>query len=235
MSKEVLPVELSRTADGVVPKVTCHYLLDRFRVGGIDRAYLVIRRGKEDIPRYLASGRDTGVSLAYVVTEDSAAVPETLDRAYPFVRGHTVALGFPDVTFAPEDAYATLLERHRHLNADVTLGLFPVEAARRPTTDMIRLGADGRVEDVEIRPRASDLEYNWLPAVWAPTFTDWLHERMARPSGTAPSTGDELRLGTLLREALGDGLDVRGIPFEAGSYRDLGTPESLDLHRSSGA
>lgn len=237
VSKEVLPVEFSRTADGVVPKVACHYLLDRFRAGGIQRAFLVIRRGKEDVPRYLASGRDTGVSLAYVVTEESAAVPETLDRAYPFVRDHTVALGFPDLTFAPEDAYATLLDRHRTRRADVTLGLFPVESARRPTTDMIRLGADDRVEDVEVRPTASELPYNWLLAVWAPTFTEWLHGRMTRPSGTGSSgsTGDELRLGTLLREALDDGLDVRGIPFETGSYRDLGTPESLDLHRSSGA
>lgn len=229
VSKEILPVEFHRTRQGVVPKVACQYLLDRFRTGGVDRAFLVIRRGKEDIPRHLGSGTDLGVSLAYLVVDDSASVPETLDRAHPFVAGHTVVLGFPDLVFTPEDAYATLLERHRDAGADVTLGLFPVEPERRPTTDMVRLGADGRVEDVEVRPAASELERNWLLAVWGPRFTDWLHEQMslvAQDAGS-PVEAPELKLGTLLRRALAAGLHLHGVPFDRGSYLDLGTPEGL--------
>lgn len=226
VSKEILPLGFRSTAEGVVPRVACHHLLDRFRAGGVDRAFLVIRRGKEDIPRYLGSGEDTGIALAYVMVDDSASVPETLDRAYPFVRDQTVVLGFPDLWFTPEDAYDTLLARHRAGGADVTLGLFPVEPARRPTTDMVRLGPEGEVLEIEVRPEASELELNWLLAVWGSRLTDWLHERMGR---TAP--GDlpleELRLGGLLQAALEDGLAIRGVPFPTGEYRDVGTPEEL--------
>lgn len=237
VSKEILPVDFQRTRQGVVPKVACQYLLDRFRAGGVERAFLVIRRGKEDIPRHLGSGDDSGVSLAYLVVDDSASVPETLDRAHGFVAGNTVVLGFPDLWFTPEDAYATLLERHRETGADVTLGLFPMEPARRPTTDMVRLGADGRVEDVEVRPQASELEHNWLLAVWGPRFTDWLHGRMspmAQDAGS-PVEAPELKLGSLLRQGLAEGLHLQGVPFDPGGYLDMGTPEGLARAREMAA
>lgn len=237
VSKEILPVDFQRSRQGVVPKVACQYLLDRFRAGGVERAFLVIRRGKEDIPRHLGSGDDSGVSLAYLVVDDSASVPETLDRAHAFVAGHTVVLGFPDLLFAPEDAYATLLERHRDTGADVTLGLFPVEPARRPTTDMVRLGAGGRVEDVEVRPQASELERNWLLAVWSPRFTAWLHEQMGPTSrgSVPPGEAPELKLGTLLRRSLAEGLHLQGVPFDRGSYLDMGTPKGLARARELAA
>ncbi len=214
--------------------MACEYLLDRFRAGGVERAFLVIRRGKEDIPRHLGSGLDAGVALSYLSVDDSASVPETLDRAYPFVRGQTVVLGFPDLLFSPHDAYRTLLERHREVRGDVTLGLFPVEPERRSTTDMVRLDGDGRVVDVEVRPPSSELEINWLLAVWEPSFTGWLHEWMIRNGRSPGELGRELRLGRLLGEARSDGLELIGVRFDGGSYVDLGTPEGLELVRRPG-
>lgn len=228
-------MELRQTAEGVVPKVACDYLLERYRAGGVERAFVVIRRGKEDIPRHLGSGVGAGVALSYLVVDDSASVPETLDRAYPFVRQQTVVLGFPDLLFSPHDAYRTLLEHHRNRRGDVSLGLFPVEPERRSTTDMVRLDADGRVVDVEVRPRSSELELNWLLAAWEPSFTEWLRQRMDRSPRRTGGPSRELRLGRLLGEARADGLEITGVPFEDGSYLDLGTPEGLELVRRSDA
>ncbi|HEY7213872.1 MAG TPA: hypothetical protein VIC28_04540 [Thermoanaerobaculia bacterium] len=103
-SKELLPVGFRETPKGPVPKVVGHYLLERFRAGGIRQVFMVLHESKWDIPRYFGSGEIADVALAYLSIPGSRSVPETLDRAYPFVRDSLVALGFPDVIFEPVDA-----------------------------------------------------------------------------------------------------------------------------------
>ena len=58
-SKEVYPVGFQRSADGSVPrpKVACEYLLERMRLAGVNRAYIVLREGKWDIPAFLRKRR----------------------------------------------------------------------------------------------------------------------------------------------------------------------------------
>lgn len=228
LSKELWPLGLRETGGA---RVASHELLDAFAAAGIERAYLVLRREKMDVPAYLGRDGGSGVSLAYVVLEESASVPESLDAAFPFVRQATIALGFPDVLFTPRDAYARLLDRYWQTGADLVLGLFPTPPERRSSTDMVRLAADGRVTGIEVRPPASELEYNWLLAVWGPPFTALLHEHVAagrqdtersRPGPSRP----EPHLGDLFRHALGS-LRVVGVPFPEGSFRDLGTPAEL--------
>ncbi len=68
------------------------------------------------------------MALAYLSIPGSRSVPETLDRAFPFVDGAIVALDFPDVIFEPVDAYARLIERQAATGADLVLGLFPDRA-----------------------------------------------------------------------------------------------------------
>ena len=57
-SKEVYPIGLRHMNEEcrVVPKVVCHYLLEKMRVAGIKKAYIVLRDGKWDIPAYLRDG-----------------------------------------------------------------------------------------------------------------------------------------------------------------------------------
>lgn len=223
-SKEILPVAFRRSDRGPVPRAACHFLLESFHAAGVERAYVVLRSGKWDIPAYLEGGGDSGVSLAYLPVRASASVPETLARAHPFVAGSQVALGFPDVVFQPPDAYTYLLRHHESRRADVTLGLFPAAACH--TTDMVGLGADGRVERVEVRPRESELELCWLIAAWSPAFSRFLHEKVRASSKAARAEEGELQLGEVFRAALEAGLEVVGVPIPGGSYRDLGTPEA---------
>jgi glucose-1-phosphate thymidylyltransferase len=60
--------------------------------------------------------------LAYLMLGVPFGVPFTLDQAYPFVRHATVAFGFPDILFEPEDGFVRLLAR-RFETRSAILGL----------------------------------------------------------------------------------------------------------------
>jgi glucose-1-phosphate thymidylyltransferase len=220
-SKELLPIGFRETPSGPVPKVAGHYLLERFRAGGVRRALMVLHESKWDVPRYFGTGEMADVALAYLSIPGSRSVPETLDRAFPFTEEAIVALGFPDVIFEPIDAYARLIERQAATGADLVLGLFPTERFR--TTDMVELGPDGRVRRVEVRPERTTLRFNWLIAVWGPAFTRLLHEAVRDRS----MEKEELLIGAVVQSAVASGLHVEGVEFPEGSYRDIGTPDQL--------
>lgn len=220
-SKELLPIGFRETPRGPAPKVAGHYLLERFRAAGVRRAFMVLHESKQDVPRYFGTGEIADVALAYLSIPGSRSVPETLDRAFPFVEEAIVALGFPDVLFEPVDAYVPLIARQAATGADLVLGLFPTE--RHRTTDMVELDADGRVVRVEVRPETTALRYNWLIAVWSPVFTRFLHEAVRN----APEGEGEFQIGAVVRSAVDAGLRVEGVEFPGGSYRDVGTPAEL--------
>jgi glucose-1-phosphate thymidylyltransferase len=220
-SKELLPIGFRETPRGPAPKVAGHYLLERLRAAGVRRAFLVVHESKWDVPRYFGTGEIADVALAYLSIPGSRSVPETLDRAFPFVADSIVALGFPDVIFEPVDAYARLIERQAATGADLVLGLFPTERCR--TTDMVELAPDGRVTRVEVRPEVTALRHNWLIAVWSPVFTRFLHDAVQN----APQAEGELQIGAVVQAAVEAGLRVEGVEIPGGSYRDVGTPAEL--------
>lgn len=221
-SKELLPTGFFETPEGPRPQVACEHLLRRLQAAGIEQSIFVLREEKLDIPRYLTQRPDLGMDLAYVSITSSGSVPESLDRAYPFVRHGLVALGFPDVIFEPEDAFSRLIAMQRDTGADVVLGLFPWDDPSM--TDMVELGDEGRLVRIEVRPRTSELTHNWLLALWGPRFSEFLHAAMKKPAGG----GKELQLGTLFAAAHRQGLDLRGVEINDGRFVDLGTPKGYN-------
>ena len=193
----------------------------------MERAFLVLHESKWDVPRYFGTGEIAGVSLAYLSIPGSRSVPETLDRAFPFVEDSLVALGFPDVIFEPVDAYAPLIARQAATGADLVLGLFPAANPRTTrTTDMVELGEDGRVLRVEVRPETTALRSNWLIAVWSPVFTRFLpcgggeSQELRREPGRRGGS----KIGAVVRSAVAAGLHVQGVGDPpAGTWRDVGT------------
>ena len=221
-SKEILPV-----ADpaGGAPRPVCEVLLEAFRGAGVETAYAVVRRGKWDIPERLGE-RAAGVGLAYVVVEPTGSVPETLDRAWPFVRGRRVALGFPDVLALPTAALAAVAARHAEGGADVVLGLFPTDRPHK--ADMVRTDGGGGVVGIEVKPERTELGFTWLYAVWGPAFTELLHERVARHLAAPPApAARELQVSDVLLAAVAEGLRVASVAFPGGSHLDVGTPDDL--------
>jgi glucose-1-phosphate thymidylyltransferase len=222
-SKEVLPLGFVAAAEGGVrPRLACHGLLAAFAAAGIDRALIALGDGKWDVAAALGAGEGTGVALGYLPVAGSRSVPESLDRARPFVAGLEVAMGFPDVWFEPADAFARVLARRRATGAEVALGCFP--AAEPQRTDLVDLAADGAVRGIAVRPAAAGPGLNWLIAAWTPRFTALLGREVA---AVRRAGGAELQLGEVFGRALDAGLPITGVPFPHGRYRDLGTPEDL--------
>lgn len=223
-SKEILPVAFDAEA-GPVP--TCLPLLRGWADAGVERALVLLRRGKWDVAEYLGDGREHGAPhLAYLEVGETASVPETLDRARPWTDGHDVALGFPDLLLDPRDAWTRLVDFHRRNGADASLGCFPCD--RPDKADMVELDEDGRLRRIVIKDPACDFEWTWSVAIWRPVVTELLHRVVREATAEDPDgKGPELWVGDVLRRAVEEGLDVRGLRFPDGSFRDVGTPEDL--------
>lgn len=230
-SKEIFPVGFRTDAKtGTLrPKVVSHYLLEKMRLAGVMRAYLILRSGKWDIPAYFGDGSMLDMSLAYLMVGQSFGPPYTLDQAYVFVRDSLVAFGFPDILFTPEDAFAQLIARQKASKADMVLGLFPAHMPQK--MDMVEVDKKGRVQSLVIKPPQTTLSFTWIMAVWTPVFTSFLHHYLAvlnQPAGLAPTLiPSELTMGHIIQAAVAESLRVDGVTFPKDRYADIGTPEDL--------
>lgn len=225
-SKEILPILYGSAEHGWGrPRGVCLTLLQRFRHAGLRRVFVVLRQGKWDIPAYLGDGSEVGLQLAYLMMQLPFGPPYSLDQAYLFTRTSTVAFGFPDILFKPDDAYSQLLDRQRTTGADVVLGLF--KAHRSDEMDMIARRADGTVDQLLIKPRASRLEDAWAIAVWTPPFTEFMHTYLAEQHRSGAAAERELSVGHVIAAAIEARLSVDSLAFPGGRYLDIGTPAGL--------
>jgi glucose-1-phosphate thymidylyltransferase len=213
--------------------VVCHYLLEKMRLAGVTKVYIVLRKGKWDIPAYLGDGTMLSMHLAYLMMRLPFGAPYTLDQAYPFVQDALVAFGFPDIVFQPNDAFVRLLSHQATTDADVVLGLFPTDQPQR--MDMVELDGDGHVHQIVIKPRETRLCYTWIIAVWTPVFTHFMHEYLTATRdpdkrSDAVASAPEQRewfVGDVIQAAIHSGLRVEAVPFPDGKCLDIGTPDNL--------
>lgn len=225
-SKELYPIgfQPGKKDQSLQPKVVCHYLLEKMRLAGITKAYVVLKEGKWDIPAYLRDGNMLDMDLAYLIVGLPFGVPYSLDQAYPFVRDAMVAFGFPDILFEPDDVFAKLLSSHSTRDADVILGLFPADSPQK--VDMVDVDDDGGIREIVIKPHQTQLSYSWAIAVWTPVFTQFLHEHVAACKLSAAKQ-PELSVGDVIQAAIRNGLRAQGIRVSQKPYLDIGTPEDL--------
>jgi glucose-1-phosphate thymidylyltransferase len=224
-SKELFPIGFRLTTAGDSrPKVVAHYLLEKMRIAGINKAYFILRPGKWDIPAYFGDGSPVDMNLAYLTLGLTHGVPFTVDQAYPFVTGRTVAFGFPDILFEGDDGFVTLLARHQAGNIDITLGLFPAHDGFS-RQDRVDVDNAGDVRAIVIQPER-ELRYSWAIAVWSPNFTGFLHDYVKKKKLTARENF-ELSAGHAIQAAIEVGLRVTGVVVNETPYLDIGTPEGL--------
>jgi len=232
-SKELFPVGFRNMDEGrsLRPKVVCHYLLEKMRLAGITKAYIVLRKGKWDIPAYFGDGSMLNMHLAYLMMRSPLGVPYTVDQAYPFLQDNLVAFGFPDIIFQPDDAFVQLLSRQQATSADIVLALF---SAHRPQeTEMIDVADDGRVRSLIIKPSQTHLRYNWIFALWTPGFTHFMHEHLAdlqnkqREAQNPAPEHRELSIGHVIQAAIDQELKVEAVIFPNNTFLDIGTPDDL--------
>lgn len=225
-SKEIYPVGFSKVAGATEerPKAACQYLLEKMRLAGVSKAYIILRAGKWDIPSYLGDGKTLDMHLAYLMVDHSNGPPYTLNQAYPFVKDCGVAFGFPDILFRPDNVFVRLLTQQQQENADVLLGLFPAE---QPTgVDMIDVDEKGQVKGIVAKPSRTHLLYTWAAAVWTPVFSKFLGEFVASHEKLAPNA-PEPSVGDVIHSAVTHNLNIKALVVSDEPYLDIGTPQGL--------
>lgn len=173
------------------------------------------------------------MNLGYLIMNLPFGVPYTLDQAYPFVQDSLIALGFPDILFQPDDAFARLLDRQARNQADVVLGLFPTDRPQK--AGMVDFDDQGVVRVIIEKPPQTDLRYMWAIAVWTPAFTQFLHEylidieanKLRNDTDKLIPARSELPIGDVIQAAIYNGMRVEAEVFPQGSYLDIGTPDDL--------
>lgn len=234
-SKEIFPIgfQIMKGRSQARPKVACHYLLEKFQFAGITQAYIVLRKGKWDIPAYFGDGEFVNIHLGYLIMGESFGPPHTLDQAYPFVRDKVVAFGFPDIIISSENVFKLLLDQQVSTQADVVLAIFP--AHNPQIMDMVEIDETGKIHGMYLKPDKTDLHLCWLCGVWTPVFTQFMHEYLQeyrrehslQIGKEIESDGRDLTVGAVMQAAIKKGLKIYGVTFLHGHYIDVGTPENL--------
>jgi glucose-1-phosphate thymidylyltransferase len=228
-SKEVYPL---LNSSGELTVISTH-LLRYYNLAEIRNVFFIIRKGKWDIPDYFGDGSLFDLNIGYLIMNVSYGTPFTLNHAYHFAKDKIVALGFPDILFEPENAFAQLKEHFQKDSSDIVLGIAQSENYMR--SDMVDFDQDGEINEIVIKQNRPDLKYGWFIAMWRPSFTLYLKEYLERfiknnPEGKIilnDKSVREIYMGDVIQSALSNGLQVSYILFENGRFRDLGTLEEL--------
>jgi glucose-1-phosphate thymidylyltransferase len=225
-SKELLPIGIDSVEEGSEPKykVIISYLLRALCFADIKKAYIILRKGKWDIPDYLGDGSDFNLHLGYLMQGLPYAVPYTLDQAFPFMHQSIAALGFPDILYKDDDIYRKMLDRLKQGDFDIVLGLFPADNPQN--ADGVEFDTDMIIRKVVPKPHDQKHKFVWAAAVWKPIFTRFMHDYLAQLD--PPKNGQiELQIGHVIQEAITEGQRVAGVHVSQYPPIDVGTPENL--------
>jgi glucose-1-phosphate thymidylyltransferase len=222
-SKEIYPIGLQHSEydKRTFPKVLSDCLLSYYKEAGIGNVYFIVRTDKRDIPDYFAKRKDIDMDIRFLEMDHSPGTPFSLDKAFPIVKDHITALGFPDIMMKPSNAFTQVLDKLFSAEIDISLGLFPIE--RKYSWDMVDF-SDGRITKFEIKSPETQLKYGWALAAWKPSFASFMHHYLEN----LPMPGtQELYVGNVMQAAMEAGLKIGYVLFETGSCIDLGKPEDL--------
>jgi glucose-1-phosphate thymidylyltransferase len=235
-SKEIYPVGFHscHQNEDLRIKVVSEYILESMHSAKVAEVYIILRKGKWDIPQYLGSGKWMDINFAYLIMDLPFGVPFTLDQAYNFVKNDIVVFGFPDIIFKPNDAFIKLLNKNALNRADIVLGLFHAPPPYK-MQHMVDFDSRGKIHGFQIKPFQTALQYTWVIAVWNSKFTRFLHEYVLSEAknfweGGAKTNGsivDEVSMTHAFQAALQRGLEIDSVIFEKGYFLDIGSPKNL--------
>jgi len=221
--KELIQVGYQQVDGQLLPKAAIEHVLDAMVRAGIGDVMLVLSPAKSDVFRYLGSGRQLGLTLAYLCQEEPLGIPHALNLAAPYVTGATVCMGMPDTIFTPADSFAQLLRFHEEHRSDLSLGVFPTTEARSLAPVIIEPGTH-RVLAIVDKPATPPVANTWGIAVWSQAFTELLRGFVY--TGLGARSG-ELLLSDAFVAAVEAGLRVHALSFDVGEFYDIGTPEGV--------
>jgi glucose-1-phosphate thymidylyltransferase len=204
-------------------KPISQFVLDNLTTADVRHIVFVINETKHQLIGYFGNGHRFGCHLSYVVQEQSSdsekstspGLAHALDSAYHLTQGKTVFFGMADTIMQPGDVFKTAYAQAQP-DDDVVLVLFPTE--RPEKFGMVRTAADGRVIEINDKPKQTDLTEMWGSIIWSARFTEYLHQQVAQ------GVGD---FALIMNSAIRQGFNFRGVHFAAGVYIDLGTYDEI--------
>lgn len=223
-AKELFPLLLSSTSDDgqpLAPRPVCELALRGVQRAGADRCIILVSPHKTDIVRVLADRADDDMSLAYVVQANPHGLPHAIRCARPWLGDADVVFALPDTITLPADALARVHAHRVEQNADLGLGIFPVDEPEQ--LGPVDIAEDGTVIRIHDKPRETRLRNSWGVASWSARFTafccDW--------DENAAQTSRERVLGHVFEAARAAGMSISAQVFNDGKMLDIGTPAGL--------
>ncbi|GGO27220.1 nucleotidyltransferase [Microbispora rosea subsp. aerata] len=222
--KELLPIVYEPADGGSRLRPVAEHALESVARAGAGRAIVVVAPWKLEVVSYLGDGSHLGLDLAYLFQEQARGLAHALDLAREWTRGGNVMFVMPDTIFTPSDALTRLRDTYEETGADLALAVFPTPDAHR--LGPVVLYGDRRqwVRRVFDKPAEPPVMNTWGAAIWGDAFADLLHEGLRRDDAAEPVIGHYFDL------AVRNGLKVAAVPFDDGSFQDVGTP--LGVRRS---
>jgi glucose-1-phosphate thymidylyltransferase len=201
------PLEGSKEVLAIRGKPIMDHLVERMRAGGCDRIRVVTRPEKHDVIAHVRTlnaevklGHPDSVSSSFLIGMDGLADDEI------------ALIGFPDTIWKPIDGFRPLVAMVE-AGCDVAIGLFQIDPADLPRSDVVVFGRDGSIAGVEIKPARPRSEWIWGCA--AARVSMWA-------AGLAETEWPGEYIDVLCRQ----GRDVRGFKL-SDVWLDVGTKEAL--------
>ena len=200
---------------------------------GAEKAFIVLRKGKWDIPAYFSGEDCPCLPLAFLSMEGSCGAPATSIGLILSLKTTWFCSGFRTSCRLPATVSA---------NDRLPAGSRPLTSSWGCTRPISRKKWTwwswtrvGRIRKIHIKPRETKLEYTWISAVWTPRFTAFMHAYLAEVKSGSNDVaaaveqlfGAEVYMGDVIQAAVDSRMAVETVMFSDGRYIDIGTPEDL--------
>lgn len=196
---------------------------------GIEKVFIVISKGKEQIMNYVKDGREWGMDVAYLFQDFSrgSGLAKAIQCAEPHIAGPFVAI-FADYFVHPAIFLAKMIEMHKKNNASATVNL--VEKDDPTQVGIVKLDSKGRVTMLIEKPtlsRAEDFKLpngKYLSIAGCMVLSDVVFDYIER---TDVGAKGEYQITDTLGLMLRDGCLIMGYRMDNLFCRDIGTMEGL--------
>ena len=193
------------------------FLINRMKLAGVKKIFLIINKEKFDILHYLGSGKDLNIEVSYLVQESPTGMPVALSLAYNWSEPDTTyVFGMPDTIFYPREALKILLDNHNMYKNEVTLGVFPTKNPSK--YGMVEFNKHMNLTNVIDKPKVSNLHFMWGCACWNTSFMQFMVEYIK-----VNDVNGELVLSDVFKSAIQKNISIKVTPFYNGEYYDIGT------------
>lgn len=204
------------------------YIIRSLVKAGIDKIFLVLTKGKDQIMNYLKDGKDFGVAITYVYqdVEKGYGTAKAVEAAKPWVEDSFVLIN-ADTFFEPTKFFIEMIDFHKNSANDVTMALYQTDSYKR--FGVVKLDSQKNVQEIIEKPVEEGVEelrfdhffnVNTGLMVLDPIVFDYVIK-------TQQSRDGEYWITDTIRMMIKDGKKVRGFVIPKGVFwKDIGTQEA---------